>query len=113
MDVERPRRLGIQDYAPRFKGGFDLSKDREFAPDPSALARTLKRVMLTITEPLTDAELVSEIGIRSVQRRQGMVHLTNRQTAAHRRRSLAALRDDLKAVRSCRVTAYIPGRGRC
>ena len=34
-----------------------------------------------------------------------MIHLTTRQTAADRRRSLAAIRDDLKAGRTCRVIA--------
>ena len=49
---------------PRFKGGFDLTKDAELAPDPAALARKLKRVTLTIrTEPVTDAELVDEIAV--------------------------------------------------
>src|SRR6185312_16533052 len=49
---------------PRFKGGFDLSKERELASDPPALARALKRTTLTIRpEPLTDAELVNEIAV--------------------------------------------------
>jgi CRISPR-associated endonuclease/helicase Cas3 len=112
--------------APRFKGGFNLSKDRELAPDPSALARALKRVTVTIrTEPLTDAELIKEIGVVDQalvivnSRRHALdlhqtakaaaladvVHLTTRQTAADRRRILATIRNDLKAGRSCRVIA--------
>jgi CRISPR-associated endonuclease/helicase Cas3 len=112
--------------APRFKGGLEISKDRELAPDPTALARTLKRVTLTIwTEPLTDADLVNEIAafdqglvivnsrrhaldlFRAAKARElsNVVHLTTRQTAADRRRFLAAIRDDLKATRQCRVIA--------
>src|SRR5262249_60857923 len=32
--------------APRFKGGFDLSSERELAPDPAALSEALRRVRL-------------------------------------------------------------------
>jgi CRISPR-associated endonuclease/helicase Cas3 len=112
--------------APRFKGGFDLTKDTELAPDPAALARKLKRVTLTIrTEPVTDAELVKEIALIDQalvivnSRRHALdlyktakaagladvVHLTTRQTAADRRRILAAIRHNLKAGRPCRVIA--------
>lgn len=112
--------------APRFKGGFILSKDRELAPDPATLARTLKRVTLTIrTEPLTDAELISEIATvdqaliivnsRShaldlynaarAAKLAHVIHLTTRQTAADRRRILAKIRDDLKSGQICRVFA--------
>jgi len=111
---------------PRFKGGFDLSKERELASDPPALARALKRTTLTIRpEPLTDAELVNEIAVVDQalvivnSRRHALdlyraakaaalaavVHLTTRQTAADRRRILGAIRDDLKAGRHCRVIA--------
>jgi CRISPR-associated endonuclease/helicase Cas3 len=112
--------------APRFNGGFNLPKDAELAPDPAALAQTLKRVTLTIrTEPLTDADLVNEIAVvdqalvivnsrrhaldlyRAAQAAKlaHVIHLSTRQTAADRRRILAAIRDDLKAGRPCRVIA--------
>jgi CRISPR-associated endonuclease/helicase Cas3 len=112
--------------APRFKGGFDLSKERELAPDPAALAMMLKRVTLKVrAEPLTDNDLLSEIAITDqalviVNSRKhaldlyraakatglaDVVHLTTRQTASDRRRVLAGIRDDLNAGRPCRVIA--------
>ncbi|MBX9824732.1 MAG: CRISPR-associated endonuclease Cas3'' [Xanthobacteraceae bacterium] len=112
--------------APRFKGGFDLSKDRELAPDPAALAAVLKRVTLAVrAEPVSDADLVNEIAtvdqalvivnsrkhaldLYNVAKAAGLtdlVHLTTRQTAADRRRILAAIRDDLKNKKPCRVIA--------
>jgi CRISPR-associated endonuclease/helicase Cas3 len=112
--------------APRFKGGFDLSKDTELAPDPSASARKLRRVTLDVrSKPVTDADLIAEIAVAEqalviVNSRKhaldlykatkaadlmDIVHLTTRQTAADRRRILAAIRDDLKAGRPCRVIA--------
>jgi CRISPR-associated endonuclease/helicase Cas3 len=112
--------------APRFQGGFDLSSERELAPDPSALTRALKRVTLKIrTAPTSDAQLVNEIAaveqaLVIVNSRKhaldlykaakfaeltGVIHLTTRQTVADRRRILASIRDDLKASRPCRVIA--------
>jgi CRISPR-associated endonuclease/helicase Cas3 len=112
--------------APRFKGGFNIPKDAELAPDPAALAQTLKRVTLIIcTEPLTDTDLVNEITVVDqalvivnsrkhaldlyrackAEKLAQVVHLTTRQTAADRRRILAAIRDNLKAGRPCRVIA--------
>jgi CRISPR-associated endonuclease/helicase Cas3 len=94
--------------------------------NPAALARALKRVTLTIrTKPITDAELVSEIAVvdqalvivnsrrhalalyraAKAAKLSGVIHLTTRQTAADRRRILAAIRDDLKSGRPCRVIA--------
>lgn len=112
--------------APRFKGGFDLSKDAELAPDPAALAQKLRRVTLDVrSKPLTDADLVAEIAapdqaLLIVNSRThaldlyqaakiadvtDIIHLTTRQTAADRRRILAGIRNDLKAGRPCRVVA--------
>jgi CRISPR-associated endonuclease/helicase Cas3 len=112
--------------APRFKGGFDLSTDRELAPDPTALARTLKRVTVLVrTQSLSDADLLKEIAIADqalvivngrrhaldlyrtakAENLRGLIHLTTRQTAADRRRILATIRDELKAGRPCRVMA--------
>ena len=111
---------------PRFKDGFDLLKERELAPDPAALAQTLKRVTLMVrAEPLSDGDLVNEIAavdqaLVIVNSRKhaldlykaaktaevtGIVHLTTRQTAADRRRILAAIRGRLKAGQPCRVIA--------
>jgi CRISPR-associated endonuclease/helicase Cas3 len=110
----------------RFKGGFNLSKDRELAPDPVALAQTLKRVSLAIrAEPSNNADIVNEIAavdqalVIVNSRRHALdlygaakdagltdvVHLTTRQTAADRRRKLATIRENLKAGRTCRVIA--------
>ncbi len=112
--------------APRFKGGFNLSPERELAPDPKALAEKLRRVTLSIrAEPCTDAELAHEIAsfdqsLVIVNSRKhalelynatraaglaGVIHLTTRQTAADRRRILAAIREDLANKRPCRVVA--------
>jgi CRISPR-associated endonuclease/helicase Cas3 len=112
--------------APRFKGGFNLSPERELAPDPEALANALKRVTLAIrTGPTTDAELVNEIAtvdqmlvivnsrrhaldlyrVAKAAELTGVIHLTTRQTAADRRHILAAIRDDLMHKRCCRVIA--------
>lgn len=112
--------------APRFKGGFDLSKDAELAPNPAALAQKLRRVTLDVrSKPLADTELAAEIAAAKqalviVNSRKhaldlyraakaadltDIIHLTTRQTAADRRRILAAIRDDLKAGRPCRVVA--------
>jgi CRISPR-associated endonuclease/helicase Cas3 len=112
--------------APRFKGGFQLSTDRELAPDPTTLARKLKRVTLAIRRgALADAEVLNEIAtikqaLIIVNSRKhaldlyraakavelaDVIHLTTRQTAADRRRILAVIRDDLKAGRPCRVIA--------
>jgi CRISPR-associated endonuclease/helicase Cas3 len=112
--------------APRFKGGFSLSPERELAPDPQALARALKRVTLRIrTAPTTDADLLTELAavdqaLVIVNSRKhaldlytaakaaslsGLIHLTTRQTGADRRRILAAIRVDLINKKPCRAIA--------
>lgn len=112
--------------APRFRSGFNLSKERELAPDPAALSRTLKRVTLTVhDDPLSDTDVVNEIvpvdqaliivnsrkhalDLYKTANAAGLadsIHLTTRQTAADRRRILAAIREHLKAGRPCRVIA--------
>jgi CRISPR-associated endonuclease/helicase Cas3 len=46
--------------APRFKGGFAMTAERELAPDPHRLARELRRVTLRVQAGvMTDAELVA------------------------------------------------------
>jgi CRISPR-associated endonuclease/helicase Cas3 len=113
--------------APRFKGGFDISEDRELAPDPKGLARRLERVSLMIhPEPITDVELINHIKppveqvlvivnsrrhaldlykTANAAQLSNVIHLTTRQTASDRRRILTTIRDDLKAGRACRVIA--------
>jgi CRISPR-associated endonuclease/helicase Cas3 len=112
--------------APRFKGGLELTAKRELAPNPTELGQALKRVTLAIrSSPTTDDKLVAELtavdqALLIVNSRRhaldlyklamaaglpGVIHLTTRQTAADRRRILAAIRGDLKAGRPCRVIA--------
>src|SRR5205085_114257 len=88
-----------------FKGGFDLSKDRELAPAPEALAEKLRRVRLVHGGDMNDVALVEALartgqGLVIVNSRkhalalyraaeaaglEGLVHLTTRHYAAHRR----------------------------
>lgn len=111
--------------APRFKGGFDLSKDRELAPAPQALVEKLKRVRLVHGGDMSDAALIDALvrtqqGLVIVNSRkhalalyraaeaaglEGLVHLTTRHYAAHRREILARVREMLKAGEPCRLIA--------
>ena len=112
--------------APRFKGGFNLSPERELAPDPVGLAKKLQRVTFDIHQSkLSDADLVQEIAgvdqaLVIVNKRShaldlynatkaaglsGLVHLTTRQTASDRRQILTRIKDDLRNARPCRVIA--------
>jgi CRISPR-associated endonuclease/helicase Cas3 len=111
--------------APRFKGGFDLSTDRELAPDPQALAEKLQRVRLVYGGDMNDAALIDALtrtqqGLVIVNSRkhalalyraaeaaglEGLVHLTTRHYAAHRREILARVRGMLKDGEPCRLIA--------
>lgn len=111
--------------APQFKGGFDLSTDRELAPDPQALADELQRVRLVHGGDMNDAALIDALarapqGLVIVNSRkhalalyraaeaaglEGLVHLTTRHYAAHRREILAKVREMLKAGQPCRLIA--------
>jgi CRISPR-associated endonuclease/helicase Cas3 len=111
--------------APRFKGGFNLSKDRELAPDPEKLAEELQRVRLLHGGAMNDGALVdalarTEQGLVIVNSRkhalalyraaeatglEGLVHLTTRHYAAHRREILAKVRQALKDKAPCRLIA--------
>lgn len=108
-----------------FKGGFDLSKDRELAPDPEGLAEKLRRVRMVHGGDMNDAALVdalarTEQGIVIVNSRKhalalyraaeaaglkGLVHLTTRHYAAHRREILVKVRHALENQHSCRLIA--------
>jgi CRISPR-associated endonuclease/helicase Cas3 len=111
--------------APRFKGGFDLSGDRELAPNPDRLAQELRRVRLVHGGDMSDAALVealarTEQGLVIVNSRKhalalyraaqeagldGLVHLTTRHYAAHRREILDKVRQALEGKAPCRLIA--------
>jgi CRISPR-associated endonuclease/helicase Cas3 len=110
---------------PGFKGGFDLSKDRELAPDPEQLSKKLQRVRLAHGGDINDAALVDALartdqGLVIVNSRkhalalyrvaeaaglEGLVHLTTRHYAAHRREILDKVRRMLKVGAPCRLIA--------
>lgn len=104
--------------------GLDL-KGRELAPEPLKLAKSLKRVTLRHGGILSDEALLEALaeqpdGLAIVNSRrhalelfragqkaglEGMVHLTTRQYAAHRRMILAYVRERLKKHLPCRLIA--------
>jgi CRISPR-associated endonuclease/helicase Cas3 len=105
-------------------GGLTL-EGRELAPDPRGLARRLRRATILDggemdNEALTAALAGQNQALVIVNSRkhalelfraadaaglEGLVHLTTRQCAAHRREILADLRSRLKAEAPCRVVA--------
>ncbi|MEZ5834116.1 MAG: CRISPR-associated helicase Cas3', partial [Geminicoccaceae bacterium] len=105
-------------------GGLELA-GRELAPDPAALARRLRRTTLTRAGALDDTTLVAALkehpqALVIVNRRghalslyrtavdaelEGVIHLTTRQYAAHRRAILADVRKRLTAGQPCRLIA--------
>jgi CRISPR-associated endonuclease/helicase Cas3 len=111
--------------APEFEGGLTLGPDRELAPDLARLHKELCRVRLAHLGERTDEELLSELagteqGLVIVNSRahalgfykaaaaaglDGVVHLTTRQYAAHRREILARVRTRLKNGAPCRLIA--------
>ena len=111
--------------APEFEGGLTLGPDRELAPDPARLHEQLKRVRLMHLGDQTDDDLVASLarepqGLVIVNSRahalalyrkavgaalDGVVHLTTRQYAAHRRRVLATVRGRLTGGKPCRLIA--------
>ena len=96
---------------------------RELAPHPERLAREMKRVRLAFVGEMDDVALVEALGAASqglviVNSRghalslfkaasglENRVHLTTRQTASHRRRILADVRERLQAGAPCRLIA--------
>lgn len=98
---------------------------RELAPDPHRLALDLKRVTIARSGQMSDEDLVAALtqspqALVIVNSRkhalalyrlgkdaglEGIVHLTTRQYAAHRREILAKVRIDLQDVKACRVIA--------
>ena len=108
----------------QLKGGLELA-GRELAPDPALLARRLRRITLMRAGALDDTALVTTLAehpqaLIIVNSRQhalslyrtavdagldGVIHLTTRQYAVHRRAILADIRKRLKAGRPCRLIA--------
>ncbi|KAB7742169.1 CRISPR-associated endonuclease Cas3'' [Parvibaculum sedimenti] len=111
--------------APGFPEGLDLQKDRELAPDPHDLALRLRRARIERVGEMDNHALIGAIGrepqaLVIVNSRKhalelyreggeagldGLVHLTTRQCAAHRREILTGVRKRLKDGRTCRVIA--------
>lgn len=105
-------------------GGLELA-GRELAPDPKELAQKLRRVQIVRGHELDDDNLVSALAEQEqamiiVNTRKhaldlykkakqagldGVIHLTTRQYAAHRRGILDRVRLDLKEGRPCRLIA--------
>jgi len=110
---------------PEFEGGLTLLPERELAPDPRHLSCALRRVHLRHAGDIDDDALIKELteeeqGLVIVNSRahalslfrrangaglEGLVHLTTRQYAAHRRAILSGVRTQLKDGLPCRVIA--------
>jgi CRISPR-associated endonuclease/helicase Cas3 len=114
--------LDVRDFG---KGGLKL-EGRELAPNPAELATKLRRTKIErATKELEDDELVEALATQEqvlviVNRRthaldlynkakqaglSGLVHLTTRQYAIHRREILAEVREALREGRPCRLIA--------
>ncbi|MGH6800490.1 MAG: CRISPR-associated helicase/endonuclease Cas3, partial [Methylocella sp.] len=111
--------------APDFEGGLTLGVGRELAPEPARLHNELRRVRLAHLGDRTDEQLLLELagteqGLMIVNSRahalalfkaataaglEGVVHLTTRHYAAHRREILAAVCARLKDGVPCRLIA--------
>jgi CRISPR-associated endonuclease/helicase Cas3 len=118
--------LDARNFAPHHPAALTLA-GRELAPDPEGLAEKLERVTLVNVEDMTDAALVAALagtdqGLVVVNSRRhalalyraaqkvgldGLVHLTTRQCAAHRKEILKDVRERLvsEAGAPCRVIA--------
>ncbi|ODT20265.1 MAG: CRISPR-associated protein Cas3 [Kaistia sp. SCN 65-12] len=109
---------------PNFPDGLDLA-GRELAPDPEGLARRLRRTRIELAGDMGNDALVAALAGEAqalviVNSRRhalelyeqakeagldGLVHLTTRQCAAHRRKILEELRARLMKGQPCRVIA--------
>lgn len=105
-------------------GGLPL-KNRELAPDPAQLTCHLRRVTIRTGTVMEDTALVSALsdarqGVVIVNSRKhaldlfhaartagldGVMHLTTRQYAIHRRQIIADIRERLKTGQPCRLIA--------
>ncbi len=108
-----------------FPDGLDLDADHELAPDPQGLADQLRRTRIEQVGEMDNRALIEAIGQEKqalviVNSRKhalelykeakdagldGLVHLTTRQCAAHRRLVLADVRKRLEDEKPCRVIA--------
>jgi CRISPR-associated endonuclease/helicase Cas3 len=116
--------LDARDFSLDHPMGLNL-EGRELAPEPARLASELRRVTIRPPVAMTNVDLIADITATSQglvivnsrrhalelyqQARQagldGLVHLTTRQYAAHRRVILAEIRQRLKHEQPCRVIA--------
>lgn len=110
--------------APDFKDGLPL-EGRELSPDPATLAKRLKRVQVRSGAEMADDDLIAALeghqqGLVIVNSRKhalalyraaldagidGLVHLTTRQYASHRRTILDTTKNRLTAGQPCRLIA--------
>jgi CRISPR-associated endonuclease/helicase Cas3 len=110
---------------PNFAGGLTLGPERELAPDPHELHRRLKRVRIVHAGPMSDSDLLAQLaehpqGLVIVNSRahalalyrgakaagmEGVIHLTTRQIATHRREILGRVRQALEDKKPCRLIA--------
>ncbi|WP_029060023.1 CRISPR-associated helicase/endonuclease Cas3 [Stappia stellulata] len=110
--------------ADKLEGGLPL-RGRELAPDPQELSRKLRRAYIKRVGSMTNGDLIAALGqehqgLVIVNSRKharelfqeaeaagldGLVHLTTRQCAVHRRKILERMRDRLAASAPCRVIA--------
>lgn len=110
--------------APDMPDGLPL-EGRELAPDPHGLARKLRRTQIVHAGPMGNDGLIAALedqpqALVIVNSRKhalelfrqaeaaglsGLVHLTTRQYATHRRQILADVRNRLKAQKPCRLIA--------
>lgn len=108
----------------RLEGGLPL-EGRELAPDTHGLARKLRRATIRMTGDRSNADLIEALAgedkaLIIVNSRKhaldlfqeagqagldGLIHLTTRQCAAHRRTILDGVRDRLTRNEPCRVIA--------
>lgn len=111
--------------APSFPRGLPLDSRRELAPDPARLHQSLRRVRLMHLGEKSDDDLVKALreahqGLVIVNSRKhalelhrkakdagldGVIHLSTRQYAAHRRRILGDVRVRLEEGAPCRLIA--------
>ncbi|PBB52316.1 MULTISPECIES: CRISPR-associated helicase/endonuclease Cas3 [Mesorhizobium] len=116
--------LDQRNFPGRHPAGLPL-EGRELAPDPADLAEKLERVTLVHGGVMDDTAVLAELGKTNqglviVNSRkhalalylqaketglQGLVHLTTRQYAAHRREVLAAVKQRLLNNEACRMIA--------
>lgn len=116
--------LAAENFPPDHVLGLPL-RDRELAPDPQTLGKRLARTRIRHAGAMEDTSLISSLadeeqGLVIVNTRShalelhraaraegltGLIHLTTRQYAAHRRRILKEVKRRLTAGEPCRLIA--------